>query len=207
MLFRSEKLKSEGRQKDIQYELSKIKPVKFDKTLAYLSEDMFDNYLHDMKIVEKYAKYNRLAILYSIVEKLDNVFIIDQFETLHNYIDVKNMILRKGAISAQLNEKCLIPMNMRDGSLLCIGKGNPDWNYSAPHGAGRLMSRSKAKEVVKLSDFKDTMKNVYTTSVNEYTIDESPFAYKPIDELVENIQETVDIIDILKPVYNFKSHK
>ena len=130
---------------------------------------------------------------------------VEQFTTIHNFIDLENMILRKGAISAQRNEKVLIPINMRDGSLICLGKGNPDWNYSAPHGAGRLMSRSKAKEKVTLQEFQESMEGIYTTSVNINTIDESPMAYKPMQEIVDNIDDTVDILDVVKPTYNFKA--
>jgi RNA-splicing ligase RtcB len=130
----------------------------------------------------------------------------DQFSTIHNYIDTKNMILRKGAISAQKGEKVLIPINMRDGSIIAIGKGNPDWNFSAPHGAGRLMSRSKAKDVIPMKEFKETMKDVWTTSVCTSTLDEAPQAYKPMEEILENIQDTVDVVDIIKPLYNYKAN-
>ncbi|MDF2606004.1 MAG: hypothetical protein K0S34_194, partial [Bacillales bacterium] len=132
--------------------------------------------------------------------------IIEQFTTIHNYIDTNNMILRKGAISAQKGEKVIIPINMRDGSIIAVGKGNEDWNFSAPHGAGRLMSRSKAKDLVSIEEFRDTMKNVWTTSVTQSTLDESPFAYKPIQEIVDNVEDTVEILEIIKPLYNFKSN-
>lgn len=134
-----------------------------------------------------------------------NLTIAHSFNTTHNYIDLKVMILRKGAISALKGEEVIIPMNMRDGSLICIGKGNPDWNYSAPHGAGRILSRSKAKDVINLKDFEDSMKGIYTTSVALSTIDETPFVYKPMDEIIENIKDTVEIVNIIKPVYNFKA--
>lgn len=130
---------------------------------------------------------------------------VESFDTIHNYIDVDNMILRKGSISAQSGEKVIIPMNMRDGSLICIGKGNPDWNYSAPHGAGRILSRSKAKDTISMAEYQESMKGIYTTSVNRGTIDESPMAYKPIEEIMKNIKDTVEIVDIIKPVYNFKA--
>ena len=129
----------------------------------------------------------------------------EQFTTIHNYIDTDSMILRKGAISAQKGERVLIPINMRDGSLICIGKGNRDWNYSAPHGAGRLMSRRKAKEIISLEEFKKSMKGIYTTTVNRSTLDECALAYKPMDEIINNIQDTVEVVDIIKPVYNFKA--
>ena len=128
------------------------------------------------------------------------------FETVHNYIDFKRMILRKGAVSAENGETILIPINMRDGSLLCVGKGNENWNYSAPHGAGRLMSRNKAKEVIKITEFVEIMKNIYSTSVNTGTLDEAPQAYKPMEEILQAITDTVKVIGIIKPVYNFKSH-
>lgn len=127
-------------------------------------------------------------------------------ETIHNYIDVNNMILRKGAVSAQDGEKLIIPMNMRDGSLICVGKGNSDWNYSAPHGAGRLMSRAKAKESISMQDFKDTMSYIYTTSVCEATLDEAPQAYKSADEIISLVGDTVEIVDVVKPIYNFKAN-
>ena len=157
-----------------------------------------------MKLVQKFAVLNRKAILDEIVRRMD-FKIEEQFTTIHNYIDIDNMILRKGAISAREGEKVLIPINMRDGSLICIGKGNKDWNFSAPHGAGRLMSRSKAKEVISLNEFKKSMEGIYSTTVNRSTIDESPMAYKPMDEIIENIRDTVEITDIIKPIYNFKA--
>ena len=129
----------------------------------------------------------------------------DSFHTIHNYIDTDEMILRKGSIAAHLGERVLIPINMRDGSILALGRGNEEWNYSAPHGAGRLMSRSKAREILSVEDYKDTMKGIYTTSVNESTIDESPMAYKSLDDIINDVKDTVDIIDIIKPVYNFKA--
>ena len=130
---------------------------------------------------------------------------VEAFHTIHNYIDTDEMILRKGAIAAHEGEKVLIPLNMRDGSVIAVGRGNPEWNYSAPHGAGRLMSRSKAKETLSLADYKETMKGIYTTSVNEWTLDEAPMAYKSIDDIIDVIADSVDIIDIMKPVYNFKA--
>jgi RNA-splicing ligase RtcB len=130
---------------------------------------------------------------------------VERFETIHNYIDTENMILRKGSVSAQDGEKLIIPINMRDGSLICIGKGNSDWNYSAPHGAGRLKSRSEAKESISMSEYKKSMEGIFTTCVNNSTIDESPMAYKPMQEIVDNIQDTVEIIEVIKPIYNFKA--
>ena len=156
-----------------------------------------------MKIVQQYAVLNRKAIVNDVNRM--GLEIEDQFTTIHNYIDLDSMILRKGAISARLGERVLIPINMRDGSLICIGKGNKDWNYSAPHGAGRIMSRRKAKETIRLEDFKKTMEGIYTTTVNRSTLDECALAYKPMQEIIDNIQDTVEIIDIIKPVYNFKA--
>ena len=132
--------------------------------------------------------------------------IVDTFETIHNYIDTKDMILRKGAVSAQKGERFIVPINMRDGSLICIGKGNEDWNYSAPHGAGRLMSRSKAKEIISMNEYKDAMNGIYTTSVNDVTVDEAPQVYKPISEIMKAIEPTADIVKVVKPIYNFKAN-
>ena len=159
-----------------------------------------------MNIVQKYAKKNREVIVNNIVKNM-NLTIVESFDTIHNYIDIDNMILRKGSISAQAGEKVIIPMNMRDGSLICIGKGNPDWNYSAPHGAGRILSRSKAKNVIDFKDFEESMRGIYTTSVAPSTIDESPFVYKPMNEIIKNIKETVNIVSCIKPVYNYKAYK
>ena len=131
--------------------------------------------------------------------------LLDEFETVHNYIDFRDNIIRKGSIAAYEGEKVIIPINMRDGSILGIGKGNEEWNYSAPHGAGRIKSRSDAKESFKLDDFKKSMEGIYTTSVNESTLDESPFAYKPLEDILKNLDETVEVIDIIKPIYNFKA--
>lgn len=200
-----EKLKSEGREKEIQSELKKLNPNIVDKELAHLEGLYFEQYIHDMNIVQRYASKNRHLILNSICKKM-GLFTWSYIETIHNYIDVENMILRKGAVSAQKDEKLIIPMNMRDGSLICVGKGNSDWNYSAPHGAGRLMSRAKAKESISMQDFKDTMSDVYTTSVCEDTLDEAPQAYKSADEIMSLISDTVDIIDVVKPIYNYKAN-
>lgn len=175
-----------------------------NKQLAYVQGESFHNYLHDMKIIQQYAVFNRKAIVSEIVNRL-GLEIEEQFTTIHNYIDLDSMILRKGAISAMLGERVLIPINMRDGSLICIGKGNKDWNYSAPHGAGRIMSRRKAKETIRLEVFKKTMEGIFTITVNRSTLDECALAYKPMNEIIDNIQDTVEIIDIIKPVYNFKA--
>lgn len=200
------KLKAEGKQHEIENAIKNIKmqadPI--PKVLCYVEGENFDNYIHDMKITQKFAALNRKTIADTIIKHM-NLHIIRDFQTIHNYIDMDDMILRKGSVSAKLNEELIIPMNMRDGSLICIGKGNPDWNYSAPHGAGRIMSRGKAKETVSLTEFEESMKGIYTTSVTQSTIDESPMVYKPMQEIIDNISDTVDIIDIIKPVYNFKA--
>lgn len=200
-------LKESGHQKEIQRELKKKKAeilTDIPKNLAYVSGELFEDYIHDMKIVQRFAELNRKAIISEIVKgmKLD---VSEQFTTIHNYIDTENMILRKGAVSAQKGEKLLIPINMRDGSLLCIGKGNSDWNYSAPHGAGRIMSRVQAKNSFTLKQYKEMMEGIYTTTVNKETIDECPLAYKNIDEIMKNIVDTTEILDVIKPVYNFKA--
>lgn len=200
-----DKLKSEGKQKDIANEIKKIKKPVTDKELAFLSGNDFNDYMNDMYIVQKFATLNRETIA-EIILKETGLQESERFETIHNYIDFKRMILRKGAVSAENGETLLIPINMRDGSLLCVGKGNENWNYSAPHGAGRLMSRSKAKEAINMDDFIESMKDVYTTSVVVETLDEAPQAYKSIEEIKTAITDTVDIIGVIKPLYNFKAH-
>lgn len=199
------KLKSEGREKEISTEIKKIKKPTTDKDLAFLIGDDFADYMNDMSIVQKFSTLNRETIA-EIILKETNLQEVGRFETIHNYIDFKRMVLRKGAVSAERGEILLIPINMRDGSLLCVGKGNENWNWSAPHGAGRLMSRSKAKEAINMTDFVETMKGVYTTSVVAETLDEAPQAYKSIEEIKAAIIETVDIIGVIKPLYNFKAH-
>lgn len=200
-------LKKEGREKDIQNELSKIAPVIVSKELSYLEGVDLDGYLHDMHIAQEFARLNREAMLDVIIKKMNikRNHIVDKWCTIHNYIDIKNGILRKGAISLQKDEMAIIPMNMKDGSLIVRGKGNEEWNFSGPHGAGRLMSRSKAKQTLSMADYKESMAGIYTTSVNSSTIDEAPMAYKPMDEIISNIGETADIVNIIKPIYNFKS--
>lgn len=181
---------------------SKHSPV--PKSLAYVEGELFEQYLHDMKIAQRFAGLNRQAMMDTIVKGM-GFHVIEQFTTIHNYIDVDNMILRKGSVSAQTGERLLIPINMRDGSLLCTGKGNPDWNFSAPHGAGRLMSRSAAKEAFTVSEFKKQMAGIYTTSVGRSTLDECPMAYKGMDDIVGNIEPAVTVDAIIKPIYNFKA--
>lgn len=175
-----------------------------EKSLAYLEGVDFDNYIHDMKIIQEYASINRMAMVSVIAEEMG--FNIEyQFNTIHNYIDTENMILRKGAVSARRGEKLLIPINMRDGSLICEGLGNPNWNYSAPHGAGRLMSRTQSKKAISINEFRESMKGIYSTTVSTSTLDEAPMAYKSIENIINNIGETAIILDHIKPIYNFKA--
>lgn len=155
-------------------------------------------------IVQRFAQLSRRAMMNTILEEL-NLTETERFETVHNYIDMESMILRKGAVSAKLGERLLIPINMRDGSLICTGKGNPEWNSSAPHGAGRLMSRNKAKQTLHLADFQTAMAGVYTTSVCEATLDEAPMVYKPMESIVSNIEPTATVNSIIRPIYNFKA--
>lgn len=180
------------------------KRTNIPRQLAYVSGDLFRQYIHDMKIIQAYAMLNRQAMMDEIVKGM-KLHVEEQFTTIHNYIDTDAMILRKGAVSARDGEKLLIPINMRDGSLVCTGKGNDDWNQSAPHGAGRLMSRSAAKENFTVSEFKKQMSGIYTTSVSKDTLDECPMAYKGMDDIVNNIGDTVRIDRVIKPVYNFKA--
>lgn len=207
--------KEQGKQKEIQNKLIEINKkyegkTKLPKELCYLEGKLREDYLHDMKICQEFAVLNRDNIAKEI---LFNYFtdelipVCNKFETIHNYISFEDNIVRKGAISAKKGERVLIPMNMRDGCIIGIGKGNDDWNQSAPHGAGRIMSRSKAKETLNLKDFENSMNGIYTTSVSESTIDESPMAYKPMDEIIKCIEETVEIERIIKPIYNFKANE
>ena len=203
-------LKAEGRQNEIQDRLAEMKSqilTTIPKDLAYVSGSLFDDYINDMGIMQHFAMMNRKAMIDEILKGLgiaENE-IAEQFTTIHNYIDIHNMILRKGSVSAQNGEKLLIPINMRDGSLICIGKGNEDWNYSAPHGAGRIMSRRQAKKILDLEEFKAEMTGIYSTTVNLATIDEAPMAYKTMDDIVANIEPTAEIVKIIKPIFNFKA--
>ena len=178
--------------------------------LSYLEGSCREDYLHDMRLCQQWAKINRRMITGLIMDYLISQGYAElceddlQFESIHNYISDDN-IIRKGAISANAGEKCIIPLNMRDGSLICIGKGNEGWNCSAPHGAGRIMSRSQAFKSISLNDYANSMQGIYTECVNEETKDESPMVYKPKDEIIDNIRETVDIVNVIKPVYNFKA--
>lgn len=201
------KLKSEGRDKEIQKAIRKLKNTKqtsIPKPLAYAEGELFEQYIHDMRIIQRFAMLNRRAIADDILKGM-GLHAQDSFTTIHNYIDTDAMVLRKGAVSAKAGERLLIPINMRDGSLICIGRGNEDWNCSAPHGAGRLMSRSQAKQSFTVSEFKHQMDGIYTTSVGKATLDECPMAYKRMEDIVSNIGETVRIERIIRPVYNFKA--
>lgn len=203
-----EELKAQGRYQEIEDAIRsfvvKKKELDVPMDLAYVSGPLFEDYIHDMAIVQRFAQLNRQAMMDTLLSEL-GLTETQRFETVHNYIDMDSMILRKGAVSAKLGERLLIPINMRDGSLICIGKGNPEWNYSAPHGAGRLMSRAKARETLSMEQFTQSMEGIYTTSVHESTIDEAPMAYKPMEAIVSNIHPTVEIVDIIRPIYNFKA--
>ena len=207
--------KAAGREREISAALAKLKNTEINKDLAYVGGDAYWDYIHDIRIIQRYASMNRELIAYIIIDKMGwskepmtRMYPDQQFHTIHNYIDYdteRKPILRKGAVSAKKGELLIIPMNMRDGSLICRGKGNPDWNYSAPHGAGRILSRAGAKKEISIADYEKSMSGIYTTSVNEFTLDESPMAYKPMKEIISNIGDTVDILKAIKPVYNFKA--
>ena len=174
------------------------------KSLAYCTGALMEDYIHDMKLVQQFAMLNRKAMMDELIRGM-KLKVEEEFTTIHNYIDTDAGILRKGAVSAKKGEKLLIPINMRDGSLLCVGKGNEEWNFSAPHGAGRLMSRAQAKKTWTVSEFKKQMKGIYTTSVNGATLDECPMAYKGMEDIVRNIGDTAEIVKVIRPVYNFKA--
>ena len=202
--------KAEGRKAEIQKELKRLerefetKEPTLPRDLCYLYVSFMEDYLHDVDICQKFAERSRAKMAEVILERTGMVA-LETFQTIHNYIDVKEMILRKGSVSAKNGEKLLIPINMRDGSLICIGKGNEDWNFSAPHGAGRLMSRSKAFESLTIEEYQKEMEGIYSTCVNASTLDESPMAYKSMDEIIENIEPTAKIVTRIKPIYNFKA--
>lgn len=203
-------LKATGRQSEIEekrIEMNAQIKTAIPKDLAYVSGYLFDDYINDMKIMQKFAALNRKAMIdtISIGLRIKKEDLIEQFTTIHNYIDIENMILRKGAVSAKKGEKLLIPINMRDGSLVCLGKGNKDWNCSAPHGAGRVMSRMKAKRQLRMEEFKAQMSGIYSTTVSKETLDEAPMAYKTMDDIVNNINPTAHIEKIIKPIFNFKA--
>ena len=201
-------MKSQGRHKDIQKALNALdKPTRerqVPAALCWLEGEYLADYLHDVEICQQFARRSRELMAQIILERTGMTG-QDGFHTIHNYIDTTEMILRKGAIAAHKGEKVLIPINMRDGSILAIGGGNPDWNYSAPHGAGRVMSRAAARNQLTMDEYKASMAGIYTTSVNTDTLDEAPMAYKSLDEIVDVVRDSVDIIDILKPIYNFKA--
>lgn len=205
-----EEYKAQGRRKEIQAAIKELRrqfnpnPLNIPKELCYLTSEYRDQYLHDMRICQEFADANRKQIA-SIIMSAMNWYSEDMWQTIHNYIEFGTNMVRKGAISAKAGERVLIPINMRDGCIIGIGKGNEDWNCSAPHGAGRIMSRNKAREIVSLDEFKDCMDGIFTTSVCVDTLDEAPMVYKPMDEIVENIKDTVEIEKIIKPVYNFKA--
>ena len=205
-----ENLKAEGRFQEIETALKNFEKKKLEQAvdipddLCYVSGKLLEDYLYDVEICQRFAKRNR-ELMAEIILKQTGIISYSSFHTIHNYIDIKEMILRKGSIAARDGEKVLIPINMRDGSVLAIGKGNSEWNYSAPHGAGRLMSRMQAKENISLEDYKKSMEGVYTTSVNLETLDEAPMAYKSLNDIIDVIKETVDIIEVMKPIYNFKA--
>ena len=202
--------KEQGRRKEIQNALKKLKWDKYNAEptipadLCFLTGKYLDDYLHDVEICQRFARKSREKMAEIILDRIGNSG-GDAFHTIHNYIDTDEMILRKGAIAAHKGERVLIPINMRDGSILAVGKGDPEWNYSAPHGAGRLMSRTKAKNELSMDEYKESMKGVYTTSANTNTLDEAPMAYKSMDDIIDSISDSVDILDVLKPIFNFKA--
>ncbi len=203
-------LREKGESNKIQKALKDLKNRKeltepdMPSDLCYLSGDPFKEYLHDVEICQRFARRNR-ELMTEIILDRTGMTGTDSFHTIHNYIDTNEMILRKGAIAAHEGEKVLIPINMRDGSILAVGKGNPEWNYSAPHGAGRVMSRTQAMKSLSMDEYRKTMEGVYTTSISEGTLDEAPMAYKSLEDIIDVVAESVDIIEIMKPVYNFKA--
>lgn len=201
-------LKESGRLSEIQPALKALADnrhkTSIPEDLCYVYGEYLEKYLHDVEVCQQFAKRNREYIAKVLLERT-GVTGVDGFHTIHNYIDTEEMILRKGAIAAHKGEKVLIPINMRDGSVLAVGKGNPDWNFSAPHGAGRIMSRMQAKKELSLEDYRKSMDGVYTTSINQETLDEAPMAYKSLSDILDVIGDTVEIIDVMKPVYNFKA--
>lgn len=202
-----DEMKLQGREKEIEAAVrehnSQAKKAVPDH-LAYVYGTAFDDYIHDMKIVQEFAMLNRKAMMDEIVRGM-KLKVEDEFTTIHNYIDTEKMIVRKGSVSAQSGERLIIPINMRDGSLICVGKGNDDWNCSAPHGAGRLFSRSQAKQNFTVSEYKKQMSGIYSTTINQSALDECPMAYKSMDDIVKNIGDTVEITEVIKPIYNFKA--
>jgi len=201
------RLKAQGRDNEIEKtvkEMQKLTNHGYPKEFSYVTGELFDDYIHDMKLTQQYATLNRKAMTEVILHGM-GFTAVERFTTIHNYIDMETMILRKGAVSSKKGERLLIPINMRDGSLICVGKGNDDWNQSAPHGAGRLMSRKQALRSLSLDEFQAQMKDVFTTSATKKTLDEAPMAYKSMDEILSHIGPTVDVVERLRPVYNFKA--
>ena len=202
--------KEQGRRSEIQSDLKQLQwqvyesPVSIPEDLCYLEGKYLEDYLHEVDICQVFARRSREKMAEIILERT-RMNGCDAFHTIHNYIDTDEMILRKGAIAAYKGERVLIPINMKDGSILAIGKGNPEWNYSAPHGAGRIMSRKKAKNELNLGEYKKVMEGVYTTSVNGNTLDEAPMAYKSLEDIIDVVRESVDVIDVMRPIYNFKA--
>ena len=202
--------KEQGRRSEIQSALKQLQwqvyesPVSIPEDLCYLEGKYLEDYLHDVDICQVFARRSREKMAEIILERT-RMNGCDAFHTIHNYIDTDEMILRKGAIAAHKGKRVLIPINMKDGSILAIGKGNPEWNYSAPHGAGRIMSRTKAKNELNLGEYKKVMEGVYTTSVNGNTLDEAPMAYKSLEDIIDVVRESVDVIDVMRPIYNFKA--
>lgn len=205
-----EKYKAAGRRNELQGVIKKMRKEHEEAepalpaALCYVEGQAREDYLHDMRLCQQWAVLNRKLIALLLLRFFPGIEIKDQFESVHNYISDDNMV-RKGSISAKKGERSIIPLNMRDGSLLCTGKGNPDWNYSAPHGAGRVLSRTQAYEQIKMEDFEESMKGIYSESVNDSTRDESPMVYKPADEIIANIADTVSVNNIIKPIFNFKA--
>ncbi len=202
------RLKAEGRRKEIQKELDALRLRLNHKTapdsLCHLEGRHLEDYLHDVKICQEFAVRNR-EIMTALILKKTGMVGLESFHTVHNYIDTDEMILRKGAIAAHAGERVLIPINMRDGSIIAVGRGNEEWNYSAPHGAGRVMSRKTARDTLSLDEYQKAMEGIYTTTANLETIDEAPMAYKRMEDIIDAIREAVDIVEIIKPVYNFKA--
>ncbi len=202
--------KEQGRKNEIQERLKQLhwqvyeSETSIPEDLCFLSGKYLDDYLYDVEVCQAFARRSREKMAEILIGRA-GLAAGEAFHTIHNYIDTGEMILRKGAIAAHSGEKVLIPINMRDGSVLAVGKGNPEWNYSAPHGAGRIMSRTKAKENLSMEEYKKTMEGVFTTSINERTLDEAPMAYKSLEDIIDVIRESVDVIDVMKPIYNFKA--
>ena len=202
--------KAEGRRDEIQKALKELHwkvfggETSMPEDLCYVYGTHLEDYLHDVEICQAFARRSREKMAEILAER-SGLVLGESFHTIHNYIDTDEMILRKGSIAAHKGEKVLIPINMRDGSVLAIGKGNPEWNYSAPHGAGRIMSRTKAKNTLSMDEYKEAMKDIFTTSVSESTLDEAPMAYKSLEDIIDVISESVDVIEVLKPIYNFKA--